>query len=323
MNNQLYKQLYNICDVAWRKRYVLVLPIVVFAGVGLVVGLMSAKKHITETRILIHEPTSVADARLTARSKRIKREEELQSLLHSHVLHELSHNVGKINSGMNISLQKRKLAKFSRKFKISILDSDIVKLAYYDKSPEQGKEIITTLTKLFIHARIAQIDPTVKRLEEDIVLASSELASLRARYKDGHSGVMVANRKLDLLKSDYERMVHLPSLNQFTSTGLASYQQDKDTLLDSSIVPVESSVEVSAFSSKAYGRVKLITPPSFYVQYSLFSVVYNLISGLLAGVFLGVGLVTVLVFSDSSIRQVDHLFRICRTPVLGRLSKRQ
>ncbi len=53
-----------------------------------------------------------------------------------------------------------------------------------------------------IRARLAQTDPVIGRLEQDIVTVRSELAALRSRYTDSHSKVQAAQNRLDRLEQE-------------------------------------------------------------------------------------------------------------------------
>lgn len=58
-----------------------------------------------------------------------------------------------------------------------------------------------------MRARMAQTDPVVGRIEQDIVAASGELAQLRARYTEEHSAVQGVARKLARLQQEHAELI--------------------------------------------------------------------------------------------------------------------
>ncbi len=58
-----------------------------------------------------------------------------------------------------------------------------------------------------IRARLAQTDPVIGRLEQDIVSTRGDLAVLRSRYTDEHSMVQATLRKLQRLEDERARLV--------------------------------------------------------------------------------------------------------------------
>ncbi|MEW6995829.1 GumC family protein [Colwelliaceae bacterium MEBiC 14330] len=58
--------------------------------------------------------------------------------------------------------------------------------------------------KATIRTRLAQVDPVMSEIEQNIVETKSELAILRSRYTDNHSKVQTALRKLSQLEDERE-----------------------------------------------------------------------------------------------------------------------
>ncbi len=56
--------------------------------------------------------------------------------------------------------------------------------------------------KRTIRTRLAQVDPVMSEIEQNIVATKSELAILRSRYTDQHSKVQISLRKLSQLESE-------------------------------------------------------------------------------------------------------------------------
>jgi polysaccharide chain length determinant protein (PEP-CTERM system associated) len=59
-------------------------------------------------------------------------------------------------------------------------------------------------SKTTIRTRLAQVDPVMSQIEQNIVETKSELAILRSRYTDNHSKVQTALRKLSQLEDERE-----------------------------------------------------------------------------------------------------------------------
>ncbi len=58
--------------------------------------------------------------------------------------------------------------------------------------------------KKTIRSRLAQVDPVISEIEQNIVTTKSELAILRSRYTDRHSKVQISLRKLSQLEDERE-----------------------------------------------------------------------------------------------------------------------
>ncbi len=102
--------------------------------------------------------------------------------------------------------------------------------------------------------RLAQTDPVIGRLEQDIVTVRSELALLRARYTDQHSSVQAAQRKLERLEeeradlmnatqrpppADAERMWNMASVATARADGSQPLLVSQATVLEQARIRVE------------------------------------------------------------------------------------
>jgi len=94
----------------------------------------------------------------------------------------------------------------------ALYSSNVVRLAAMQQKLEEKSMELDTANASFedMRARVSTLNPVVGRLEEQIVQASSELASLRARYTDEHSEVLGAERRLRRLEDERSRLLAEP-----------------------------------------------------------------------------------------------------------------
>jgi polysaccharide chain length determinant protein (PEP-CTERM system associated) len=86
----------------------------------------------------------------------------------------------------------------------ALYTANVTRLAAMQQKLEETRIELATADASFedLRARVSTLNPVVGRLEEAIVQASSELATLRSRYTDEHSEVQAAQRKLQRLEEE-------------------------------------------------------------------------------------------------------------------------
>ncbi len=97
----------------------------------------------------------------------------------------------------------------------ALYNANVQRLASLSQKLEEKNMELATADTLFedLRTRLAGTNPVIGRLEESIVVVTSELAGLRARYTDEHSDVLALDRKLARLHE--ERQAILSASAQF------------------------------------------------------------------------------------------------------------
>ena len=266
---------------AWRRRYVIALPIVLLPLIGAVLGTLAPSTYETRMSILIQEPGKLNPflEDLAIKSNLKDRMEALRALLTSrHVM------VGMLPADAPSVLQDRVVSDLSAAVSVQLIGNEMVELRYRSRQPVGMERVLTRIGERFMERveapenssmqdsvtflqsqlqsatdrldraedalslfksanaqqlpdlratnvqRLAQLsdqlserevqmtgaeaqlastlhgmaqtDPVIGRLEQDIVSVRSDLALLRARYTDEHSSVQAAERKLARLEQE-------------------------------------------------------------------------------------------------------------------------
>ncbi len=285
--SSLSHRLYYALEGAWRRRYLIAVPILLLPFVGLLVGVLSPKQYASHTTMLIQETAKMnpflEDLAVSAMLK--ERVADLDTLLHSrYILSGVAKARGLVDEKTEPERQDQMIQRLSGALSMKMAGKDLIRIDYKSHTPDGMKEMLEAVTEHFVeqlmaperssmqdsaaflaenlelrrreleqaeaalaefrdrhadqlpelHAanvtRMAQLkqrlsereaelagarktlggldlqlsktNPVLGRIEERIVLISSELALLRARYTDKHSQVQGALRNLRRLEQE-------------------------------------------------------------------------------------------------------------------------
>jgi uncharacterized protein involved in exopolysaccharide biosynthesis len=193
-----------------------------------------------------------------------------------------------------------------------------------------------------IRQRLAQTDPVIGRLEQDIVSMRGELALLRARYTDAHTGVQAAERRLvrleeerievmranahvlgDNLRGTFEALRLRVENSGEVERQLRDHERDVQgssdlvTQLRRRFDMAKVTGDLSRF--QAPQRIAVIDRPTEPTRPVRPMALLFTLGGLVAGLALGIGLATLLELMDTTIRSARHMQRIAGLPVLARI----
>jgi len=91
----------------------------------------------------------------------------------------------------------------------ALYSTNVTRLTAIQQNLDEKKIQLATADATFeeLRRRVSTLNPVVGRLEEAIVQASGDLASLRARYTDEHSDVLAVQRKLRRLEAERAQLL--------------------------------------------------------------------------------------------------------------------
>jgi len=180
----------------WRRRYLVVIPILLMPIIGGLVGTLTPKKYETNTTILIQEAAKqnpfLKD--LTVETNLRERMAALQALLHSrHILAAVAQRTGLITKDMPAEQTAKAIAILSKSLSASLVGDDLVKITYISNSPEKMAETLRLVSIRFVERIIAPQRSSIvssenflkKELEErkiDLQLAERKLAEYKSKY---------------------------------------------------------------------------------------------------------------------------------------------
>ena len=198
MRSLAIKNIAAILWGAWRRRYLIAVPILAMPILGLLVGSLSPKTYESYTTILIQEAAKqnpfLEDLAVATNLK--SRMEALNALLHSrHILSEVAFKMGLINKEMAERERSQKIATLSKALDATLIGDDLIKIRYVSDKPEGMVDILKLVSLRFVERVIApqrsSIQSSEAFLERELAKRRIELAGAEqelADYKSRFAG---------------------------------------------------------------------------------------------------------------------------------------
>ncbi|MFT6926252.1 MAG: polysaccharide chain length determinant protein (PEP-CTERM system associated) [Psychromonas sp.] len=156
--NSLHTRVYLILDGAWRRRYAILIPILIFPIFGVVISALSPKHYASHTSMLIQETAKLnpflADLAVSAMLK--ERISALKTLLHSrHILGTVALEIGLVNDQTTAQEHDQVIAQLSNALSINMLGKDLIRIDYQAGNPQGMKEMLQSVSQQFIEQVLA------------------------------------------------------------------------------------------------------------------------------------------------------------------------
>lgn len=180
----------------WRRRYIIVLPILLMPLLGLVVGVVSPKKYQTSTTILFQEAAQhnpfLEDLSIATNLK--GRMEALTALLHSrHILAGVAWQMKLLREDMDEQEKAAVIGELSKSLKCHLVGENLIKITYSAAEKAGMKETLSMISMHFVErvlapqrSSIAQSESFLaKELEQrskDLITAETALAEYKNRF---------------------------------------------------------------------------------------------------------------------------------------------
>ena len=194
--NDLSPRIYQILSAAWRRRYALVLPVLLLPLAGLLTSAVSDKVYRSHTSMLIQETAKMnpflQDFAVSALLK--ERMATLSTLLHSrHILAIVAEQRGLIDDDTPPRTRDHVIRELSDALSVSMQGKDLIRIDYRSDRPDGMKETLQSVSNQFIEQLLAPERSSMKdsatflqdQLEQrrrDIEKAEFELAEFKDRY---------------------------------------------------------------------------------------------------------------------------------------------
>ncbi len=194
MRNFLLLNLAALLWGAWRRRYLICVPMLIMPVVVLAVGVLSPKKYETYTTILIQEAAKqnpfLQD--LTVATNLKSRMEALNALLHSrHILHEVAVTQNLINEDMTDRERAAALDLLSKSISSKLVGEDLIKITYRAAKPDGMEELLKLVSMRFVERVIAPqrsaIFSSERFLEQELQQRMEELTKAELALADYNS----------------------------------------------------------------------------------------------------------------------------------------
>lgn len=195
--NPITHKAFRILSGSWRRRYVIVLPIIILPLLGLMVGMFSPKHYSSHTSMLIQETAKMNPflEDLAVSSMLKERMAALQTLLHSrHILGAVAEERHYITADTSAEEYDNVIVKLSQDLSVKLAGKDLIRIDLKSRQPDGMKETLDTVSRHFIEQLLA---PERSSMKGSSLFLAEQLQSRRldldrselslAEFKDEHS----------------------------------------------------------------------------------------------------------------------------------------
>lgn len=235
MRSLLLMNLAIVLSAAWRRRYTIVLPILILPFLGGFVGSVSPKNYQSYTSVLVQEAARANPflEDLTVSTNLEKRMAGINALLHSnHILNEVAFTFELVTMDDSNAVKQYEIGKLSAALRAQLIGEDLVKISYSSNDPSKMAGILSLVSERFIDRLIAPERSAIFSSEEflkrelenrhvELTAAEEKLAAYRSRYADELPNLHTNNvARLGLLQDQLEE----------TRRALSSARASRDNL---------------------------------------------------------------------------------------------
>lgn len=197
MNNFPFR-IYIILSAAWRRRYSIMMPVLLFPLLGFFVGSMSPKHYKSHTSMLIQETAKMnpflEDFAVSSMLK--ERTSALKTLLNSrHILHLVASKMNMIDEKSLPEERDWVIGDLSRRLDMQFIGKDLIRINLKADRPEGMKELLTIVSEEFVEQLLAPERSSIKdsstflkqhlaTQREALETAEKALANFKVEYAD-------------------------------------------------------------------------------------------------------------------------------------------
>lgn len=154
----LVKNIASLLWAGWRRRYLIVVPVMLMPFVGLAVGIFSPKQYETSTTILFQEASEhnpfLEDLAIATNLR--DRMEALNALLHSrHILASVAWQRKLINEEMDEKSKAYVISELSKALKARLVGDNLIKISYRAEERFEMKETLAMVSMRFVERVLA------------------------------------------------------------------------------------------------------------------------------------------------------------------------
>jgi len=215
MNPITYKA-FHILSGAWRRRYVIALPIIILPILGLMIGAFSPKHYSSHTSMLVQETAKMNPflEDLAVSSMLKERMAALQTLLHSrHILGAVAEERGYVNEHTTAEQYDEIIIKLSKDLSVKLAGKDLIRIDLKSTQAQGMRETLETVSRHFIEQLLA---PERSSMKDSSYFLAEQLERRRLDL-DG------SERTLAEFKDEHN--AELPELHLANVTRLAQLKQ--------------------------------------------------------------------------------------------------
>ncbi|MCB1430544.1 MAG: hypothetical protein KDJ66_15695, partial [Nitratireductor sp.] len=152
-------------EIAWRRRYLIVLPLMIFPVLALIAGRMTPKTYEAQTTILVQETAKLNPFLndLAVGPNLQERMPALQTLVHSaHILERVLTDTGKLNADTPAAQKAWEISKLSSAITVQMKGNDLVSFRMRGNSGKGMADTLNALTRHFLDRLLAPERSSIK-----------------------------------------------------------------------------------------------------------------------------------------------------------------
>lgn len=214
--NTLSHRTFTLLSGAWRRRYVIALPIILLPILGLFVGIFSPKQYTSHTSMLVQETAKMNPflEDLAVSSKLKERMAALQTLLHSrHILGAVAQERGYITDETTPAKHDEIIANLSSSLSVKLAGKDLIRIDLNAENPDGMKETLEAVSQHFTDQLLA---PERSSMKDSSYFLSEQLQRRRIDLDNSENALAVFKDK---------HRAELPELHLSNMTRLAQLKQ--------------------------------------------------------------------------------------------------
>jgi len=195
MSPALQLNIHHILLACWRRRYLMMVPVVLMPILVVMLGLFTPQKYMNHTTILVQETSRLnpfmADFAVSTQLE--ERMSGLSALLHSrHILMKVAKDTGLIaqeNSNQALVVVQQ----LSEALQLQLIGKDIIKIGYTAAKPDKMASILTSVSTHFLDTLLAPeqssmqgsesfLDTQIKAQQVELNVAEQALAEFKRQH---------------------------------------------------------------------------------------------------------------------------------------------
>ncbi len=319
MPQQSDTQIIQLVSSAWRRRRVLVYPIIIVPILGLLTIFLMPKQYMMPINVTVFRSYAYNPFYTTAGQERAL-SSSIRTYLRGHdFINDAARIAGLITPEMSTREKTKMVNEISAKLTPSRLTGSQVRMWYKDTTTDHmallGRALMVLGTEHIRNAlakqNIVALRQGIKMINKDVGVSTARLAALRSRYKENHSEVRVILSQLIGLRERRGELIRElqkqqnPAWSKNVHAGAAAaLNQKKD------VEEYEKLINLKFFILPKFPN----TVPNLILSFIVITIVLVLL-----GIGSGIGLAAILESLDSNIRHRETLEALTEQMVLGRI----
>lgn len=204
---RIYHNIHRIFASAWRRRYVILLPMLVLPVLAVFVGISAPKQYLSHTTVLIQETTKLNPflQDFSVSTQLNERMAGLKALLHSrHMLLAVAQDLGRIESAEDPRAEAV-VRSLSSSLSVRLIGADMIEVSYRSAHPEDMVPVLEIVTEHFLMNLLApersSVNASETFLQEQLALQAESLVSAEtnlANYKAKNSAKLPNQYRFDV-----------------------------------------------------------------------------------------------------------------------------